>query len=85
MNTQTEQRVRDRRFSRAGGRRFNDGPARPVGSTRCPACLTTCAALQAGEAEGGWWFVCVACDHMWDERMRAARYHEGTVAVPAHR
>jgi hypothetical protein len=70
MNIQAEQRVRDRRCVRAGGRRASDRPARPVDSPRCPACQSTRSALQAGEADGGWWFVCLACDHMWDERAR---------------
>jgi hypothetical protein len=21
-----------------------------------------------GESGGGWWFVCAACDHLWDQR-----------------
>jgi hypothetical protein len=24
--------------------------------------------MLAGESDGGWWFVCAACDHLWDER-----------------
>ena len=23
-----------------------------------------------GEADGGWWFVCGDCDHLWNERER---------------
>jgi hypothetical protein len=26
----------------------------------------------AGEAEGGWRFVCLACDHLWDQRQIGA-------------
>jgi hypothetical protein len=69
----TERRVRNRRSIRDGGRRFTDGPPRPLDSPRCPACQKDTVALQAGEADGGWWFVCVACDHMWDERPFVAR------------
>jgi hypothetical protein len=24
--------------------------------------------VQAGESDGGWWFVCDACDNIWDQR-----------------
>ena len=67
-----EQRVRERRSIRAGGRRSTDRTADRMGSPPCPACQRGRVALQAGEAEGGWWFVCVVCDHMWDERARIA-------------
>jgi hypothetical protein len=67
-----ERRVLDRRWIRAGGRRSTDRPPHPVDSPKCPACQRTRAALPAGEADGGWWFVCYVCDHMWDERARAA-------------
>jgi hypothetical protein len=75
MDTKTnesERSFRDRRRGRAGGRRLSDAPPRPPNSPQCPVCLTGGAALQVGEADGGWWFVCEACDHMWDERARAA-------------
>jgi len=71
--TEADRRVRDRRVIRDGGRRFTDGPPHPMDSPRCPACQRDTPALQAGEADGGWWFVCLACDHMWDERPFAAR------------
>ena len=76
MNTETERRMQDRRSGRDGGRRTTDGPPHPVGSPRCPACHRNTVALQAGEADGGWWFVCDACDHMWDERPLAGRERE---------
>jgi hypothetical protein len=25
---------------------------------------------EVGEADGGWWFVCGHCDHLWNERER---------------
>jgi len=28
--------------------------------------------VTAGESEDGWWFVCLACDHLWDQRQREA-------------
>jgi hypothetical protein len=27
-------------------------------------------AVTAGESEDGWWFVCLTCDHLWDQRRR---------------
>ena len=71
--TEAERRMQDRRSVRDGGRRTTDGPPHPVDSPRCPACERNTVALQAGEADGGWWFVCDACDHMWDERPLAGR------------
>ena len=47
----------------------------PVDSTSvpaCPICRKAGVALLAGEAEGGWWFVCLACDHLWDQRHLAS-------------
>jgi hypothetical protein len=70
--TEADRRERDRRCIRDGGRRSTDKPPRPLDSPQCPACRRPTAALEAGEADGGWWFVCVACDHMWDQRPFAA-------------
>jgi hypothetical protein len=70
--TEAERRERDRRCIRNGGRRSTDRPPRPSGAPQCPACRRATAALQAGEADGGWWFVCIACDYMWDQRPFAA-------------
>ena len=38
----------------------------------CPSCGGS-ATIEAGSAEGGWWFVCNDCDRLWDERLRRAR------------
>jgi hypothetical protein len=80
--TEGERRVMDRRLIRDGGRRFTDGPPHPMDSPRCPACHKDTPALQAGEADGGWWFVCVACDHMWNHRSCAAQDPAACVAQP---
>jgi hypothetical protein len=69
---ETERRANERRCVRAGGRRSTDLPRRPMQPPECPRCRNTGGAVQAGEADGGWWFVCVVCDHLWDERSRAA-------------
>jgi hypothetical protein len=63
-----ERRTFNRRVSRGGGRRATDMPLVPGTSPMCPSCLKCGVSLLAGEAEGGWWFVCLACDHLWDER-----------------
>jgi hypothetical protein len=63
-----ERRTFDRRASRGGGRRASDAPLVPTTSPMCPSCLKSGVSLLAGEAESGWWFVCLACDHLWDER-----------------
>jgi hypothetical protein len=80
--TEGERRMMDRRLIRDGGRRFTDGPPHPMDSPRCPACHKDTPALQAGEADGGWWFVCVACDHMWNHRPCAAQDPAACVAQP---
>lgn len=74
----TNQRMCDRRSSRGGGRRAADRPDPSVDVPTCPMCLTRGVASLAGESDGGWWFVCLACDHLWDQRevnhrLRAAR------------
>ena len=66
--TEVDRRTRDRRRARGGGRRLSDSPPGAASSPACPNCRKTGVALQAGEAEGGWWFVCSDCDHMWDQR-----------------
>jgi hypothetical protein len=36
----------------------------------------------AGEADGGWWFVCMACDHLWDQRWtHSNRLHDEEASV----
>ena len=49
-----------------------DPPVDPTSVPACPICRKTGVALLAGEAEGGWWFVCLACDHLWDQRQIAS-------------
>jgi hypothetical protein len=66
--TEIDRRTRDRRRARGGGRRLSDSPSSAASSPACPNCRKTAVAVQAGEAEGGWWFVCADCDHMWDQR-----------------
>ena len=64
----TDRRTFNRRSSRGGGRRVIDPPAEPTGGPTCPTCRKADVALLAGEAEGGWWFVCLGCDHLWNQR-----------------
>lgn len=66
----TDRRTPSRRC-RGGGRRWTDAPVDPAVIPTCPTCRTADMALLAGEAEGGWWFVCLACDHLWDQRQLA--------------
>jgi hypothetical protein len=65
-----DRRGHDRRASLGGGRRTGDRTGRLKHSQPCPSCRATSGILLAGEAEGGWWFVCGHCDQMWDERAR---------------
>lgn len=58
----------NRRHGRGGGRRRSDLPARPTTAPHCPRCQESVTIL-AGEGQGGWWFVCSACDHLWDQRV----------------
>src|SRR5262245_61653285 len=64
----TERRLSDRRSGRGGGRRTTDGPAHPSQLRMCPACRKPGLASSVGESDGGWWFVCSACDRLWDQR-----------------
>jgi hypothetical protein len=64
----TDRRISSRRASRGGGRRTTDPPAVSLGVPTCQMCRKPGVALLAGESEGGWWFVCLACDHLWNER-----------------
>ena len=63
-----ERRTCERRQDRAGGRRASDAPADATAVPTCPNCYQAGLAVLAGESDGGWWFVCVDCDHMWDQR-----------------
>ena len=66
-----DRRTSTRRAGRAGGRRATDVPAAGTALPDCPKCRRAGIAMLAGEAEGGWWFVCFGCDHLWDQRRRA--------------
>jgi hypothetical protein len=61
----------DRRASTRGGRRVTDLPGRPFYQPTCPTCREKCTAILAGESDGGWWFVCLSCDYLWDQRQVA--------------
>lgn len=63
-----DRRTCSRRSSRGGGRRVIDPPVDSTSVPTCPICRKAGVALLAGEAEGGWWFVCLACDYLWDQR-----------------
>jgi hypothetical protein len=63
----SERRASDRR-STCGGRRATDLASRILELPPCPMCRESGAAELAGESDGGWWFVCLACDHLWDQR-----------------
>jgi hypothetical protein len=65
-----DRRTVNRRACRAGGRRQHDPAASPAISPTCPCCLKDGTAVTAGESEDGWWFVCLDCDHLWDQRQR---------------
>lgn len=64
-------RLGDRRGARGGGRRASDTRPAPGEPPRCPNCFQDGLAVLAGESDGGWWFVCVDCDHLWDQRLIA--------------
>jgi hypothetical protein len=72
MEITTDRRSIDRRSSRSGGRRATDPTPRASDVPTCPMCHRPGVALLAGESDGGWWFVCDACDHLWDQRQYAA-------------
>jgi hypothetical protein len=62
-------RISNRRgSSRGGGRRVTDVPTGSASVPTCPNCREAGVAFLAGEAEGGWWFVCLACDYLWNQR-----------------
>ena len=58
----------DRRSSLGGGRRAADLGSRILELPECPMCRESGVSTLAGESDGGWWFVCLACDHLWDQR-----------------
>jgi len=68
LDIPTERRLSNRRPFRGGGRRMTDLPDMSADTPLCPSCLTRGVASLAGESEGGWWYVCLACDHLWDRR-----------------
>ena len=67
-----ERRHGERRADARGGRRATDRARSSVTAQSCPSCGNV--ASEVGEAEGGWWFVCESCDHLWNERERAGRH-----------
>ena len=70
----------NRRACRGGGRRQSDPAPGPETPPACPACLKDRTAVTAGESEDGWWFVCLACDHLWDQRRREAELLASTAS-----
>jgi hypothetical protein len=74
-----DRRVSNRRTDRPGGRRSTDHPVESSSSPDCPCCGHH-ATILAGESEGGWWFVCESCDHLWDQRLVGNRASELEVA-----
>jgi hypothetical protein len=64
--SQDRRRV-ERRTQARGGRRAKDRAGSAIAPS-CPSCGGV--ANEVGESEGGWWFVCPDCDHLWNERER---------------
>jgi hypothetical protein len=62
-----ERRLGERRSRQRGGRRAADAVG-TASAARCPSCEEM--ANDVGESDGGWWFVCGCCDHLWNERER---------------
>lgn len=77
-----DRRTSNRRSSRGGGRRAIDPPVGPAGVPMCPTCRKAGVASLAGEAEGGWWFVCLVCDHLWDQRQTASTTSSDPQVLP---
>ena len=73
-----DRRTVNRRAFRASGRRRNDPAPSPAIPPTCPGCLKDRTAVTAGESEGGWWFVCLDCDHLWDQRQRETAFLPST-------
>ncbi len=67
-----DRRISSRRIGREGGRRAPDRPVSASLTPVCPGCGQN-ATILAGEADGGWWFVCDSCDHLWDQRSAGDR------------
>ena len=65
-----DRRISSRRNGRHGGRRATDQPVNSLTIPVCPCCGLASTIL-AGEAEGGWWFLCDSCDHLWNQRCHA--------------
>jgi hypothetical protein len=66
-----ERRHGQRRADARGGRRATDRAGSSITAQSCPFCGSV--ANEVGESDGGWWFVCESCDHLWNERERAGR------------
>src|SRR6516165_5548272 len=79
-----DRRLSNRRRSSGGGRRSTDLQARPLDSPTCTCCRASGVAALAGESDGGWWFVCLACDALWDQRhvIRRRSLEEKATAAP---
>ena len=52
----------------AAGGEQRIGLGSSITAQSCPSCGSV--ASEVGESEGGWWFVCGHCDHLWNERER---------------
>jgi len=70
-STDSDRRIIQRRTHGRGGRRSTDADRRSTDLPACPKCGVA-GATEAGSADGGWWFVCAGCDHLWNERARLA-------------
>ena len=68
LDIAADRRMSNRRACRGGGRRGSDPITGSSTVPTCPTCFKSGVTLLAGEAEGGWWFVCLACDHLWNQR-----------------
>jgi len=71
-----ERRHRERRGCVRGGRRATDVTSTTLALPSCPSCGRLDVAEDVGTSEGGWWFVCRDCDHLWDERERNRTFAE---------
>ena len=79
-----DRRVSSRRSVRSGGRRSTDRHMSSTATPDCPCCGQRDTIL-AGESEGGWWFVCDACDHLWDQRLVRASASSEIQVNSSHR
>jgi uncharacterized Zn ribbon protein len=80
-----ERRQRDRRAHSRGGRRVTDRAAHAHSQLSCPSCKAEEMANEVSEADGGWWFVCDTCDHLWNERERRRQRPEASTLTDVQR